>query len=81
MATSFNPEDEEATNLPQETNMSTGHKDGGHLMKLPEKKKKKSRSGKRRDGEKKKRRARSLAWLKKALGSGLRLEWRSPLGL
>lgn len=79
MAMTFKPEDEEGTNLPQETDKSAGHQDGGGLMKLPGKKKKKSRSGKRRDGEKK-RRARSLAWLKKDLGSGLRLEWRSLLG-
>lgn len=80
MAMTFKPEDEEGTNLPQETNKSTGHKDGGSLMKLPGKKKKKVRSGKRRDAEKKKRRARSLGWLKNDLGSGLHLEWGSLLG-
>uniref|UniRef100_A0A674PEA5 Parathyroid hormone-like hormone a n=1 Tax=Takifugu rubripes TaxID=31033 RepID=A0A674PEA5_TAKRU len=56
----FKLEDEEGTNLPQETNKSTSHKDGGSMTKMPGKKKKKGRSGKRRDGEKKKRRARSL---------------------
>lgn len=80
MAMTFKPEDEEGTNLPQETNKPTSHKDGGSLMKLPGKKKKKGRSGKRRDGEKKKRRARSLGWLKKDLSSGLRLEWISLMG-
>ncbi|XP_011616597.1 parathyroid hormone-like hormone a isoform X1 [Takifugu rubripes] len=76
----FKLEDEEGTNLPQETNKSTSHKDGGSMTKMPGKKKKKGRSGKRRDGEKKKRRARSLVWLKK-VGSGLHLEWSSLLGV
>lgn len=80
LSMTFKLEDEEGTNLPQETNKSTTHKDGGSVMKLPGKKKKKGRSGKRRDGEKK-RRARSLVWLKKELSSGLHLEWTSLLGM
>lgn len=80
LSMTFKLEDEEGTNLPQETNKSSTHKDGGSVMKLPGKKKKKGRSGKRRDGEKK-RRARSLVWLKKELSSGLHLEWTSLLGM
>ncbi|XP_028426945.1 parathyroid hormone-like hormone a [Perca fluviatilis] len=77
---SFRPEEEEGTNLPQETNKSQTYKDGA--LKAPGKKKKKGRAGKRREGEKRKRRARSLAWrLDDEAGSGLRLEWRSLLGL
>ncbi|XP_030576179.1 parathyroid hormone-like hormone a [Archocentrus centrarchus] len=77
---SFRPEEEEGTNLPQETNKSQTYKDG--VLKAPGKKKKKGRSGKRREGEKRKRRARSLGWrLEDELGSGLHLEWRSLLGL
>ena len=78
MAITFTPEDEEATNLPQETNKSANRKDGGSLMKLPGKKKKKGRSGRKRDGEKR-RRARSLAWPKELSGR-LPLEWRPQLG-
>uniref|UniRef100_H3C4J1 Parathyroid hormone-like hormone a n=2 Tax=Tetraodon nigroviridis TaxID=99883 RepID=H3C4J1_TETNG len=78
-ALAFQPEDQEGTKLPQESHQSTGHKDGGGLLKLPDRKKKKVRSGKRRDGEKR-RRGRSLGWLKKDLGRGLRLEWRPLLG-
>lgn len=76
---SFRPEEEEGTNLPQETNKSQNYKDG--VLKAPGKKKKKGRSGKRREGEKRKRRARSLGWrLEEEAGSGL--EWRrSLLGL
>lgn len=69
---SFKPEDEGGTNLPQETNKSPEHKDGGGLRLLG-KKKKKDRSGRRRDGEKKRRRARSSD------PSVLRLDWRSLL--
>ncbi|KAI3366677.1 hypothetical protein L3Q82_009214 [Scortum barcoo] len=72
---SFRLEEEEGTNLPQETNKSQTYKEG---MKAPGKKKKKGRSGKRREGEKRKRRARSLGWrLEDEPGSGLHLEWRS----
>ncbi|KAG7497555.1 parathyroid hormone-related protein-like [Solea senegalensis] len=77
---SFRLEEEEGTNLPQETNKSQTYKDG--VLKAPGKKKKKGRSGKRREGEKRKRRARSLGWrLDEDPGSGLHLEWRSLLGL
>lgn len=77
---SFRLEEEEGTNLPQETNKSQTYKDG--MLKAPGKKKKKGRSGKRREGEKRKRRARSLGWgLEDEPGSGLHLEWRSLLGL
>lgn len=76
----FRLEEEEGTNLPQETNKSQTYKDG--VLKAPGKKKKKGRSGKRRDGEKRKRRARSTGWrLEDEPGSGLHLEWRSLLGL
>ncbi|XP_028810768.1 parathyroid hormone-like hormone a isoform X2 [Denticeps clupeoides] len=76
----FPIEDEEGTNLPQETNKSQVYKDGA--PKAAGKKKKKGRSGKRRDGEKRKRRARSLAWREaEELGSGYRLEWRPFIGL
>ncbi|KAI5100258.1 parathyroid hormone-related protein isoform X1 [Silurus meridionalis] len=54
---SFSPEDEEGTNLPQETNKSQIYKDGA--PKAGMKKKKKGKAGKRRDGEKRKRRTRS----------------------
>ncbi|KAI4901716.1 hypothetical protein NFI96_000202 [Prochilodus magdalenae] len=77
---SFSLDDEEGTNLPQETNKSQPYKDGA--MKVGGKKKKKGRAGKRREGEKRKRRARSLAWaLVDELGSGLHLEWRALTGL
>lgn len=79
LSVTFKLEDEEGTNLPQETNKSTGHKEGGSMSKMPGKKKKKGRSGKRREGEKKRRRARSLAWLKREVGGGVQLEWRSLL--
>ncbi|XP_008291994.1 parathyroid hormone-like hormone a [Stegastes partitus] len=76
---SFRLEEEEGTNLPQETNKQT-YKDG--VLKAPGKKKKKGRSGKRREGEKRKRRARSLPWRPEdEAGSGIHLEWRSLLGL
>ncbi|XP_041833692.1 parathyroid hormone-like hormone a [Melanotaenia boesemani] len=77
---SFQVDEEEGTNLPQETNKSQTYKDG--VLKVPGKRKKKGRSGKKREGEKRKRRARSLAWrLEDEAGSGLHLEWRSLLGL
>ncbi|KAM9824268.1 parathyroid hormone-like hormone a [Neosynchiropus ocellatus] len=77
---SFQLEEEESTNLPQETNKSQTYKDS--VLKSSGKKKKKGRSGKRREGEKRKRRARSVGWrLDDDPGSGLRLEWRSLLGL
>ncbi|XP_023121980.1 parathyroid hormone-like hormone a [Amphiprion ocellaris] len=76
---SYRLEEEEGTNLPQETNKQT-YKDG--VLKAPGKKKKKGRSGKRREGEKRKRRARSLSWRPEdEAGSGIHLEWRSLLGL
>lgn len=76
----FGLDEEEGTNLPQETNKSQTYKDS--VLKAPGKKKKKGRSGKRREGEKRKRRARSLGWrLEDEPGSGLHLEWRSLLGL
>ncbi|NP_001019798.2 parathyroid hormone-like hormone a precursor [Danio rerio] len=53
----FGLEDEEGTNLPQETHKSQNYKD--NMMKGI-RRKKKSRTGKRREGEKRKRRARSL---------------------
>lgn len=75
---SFRLDEEEGTNLPQETNKSQTYKDG----KVTGKRKKKGRSGKRREGEKRKRRARSLRWSSgEDQGSGLHLEWRSLLGL
>ncbi|XP_056604757.1 parathyroid hormone-like hormone a [Triplophysa dalaica] len=55
---SFQLEDEEGTNLPQETNKSQTYKDSP--QKTNGKRKKKGRPGKRREGEKRKRRARSL---------------------
>ncbi|TRY87878.1 hypothetical protein DNTS_006228 [Danionella cerebrum] len=55
---SFGVEDEEGTNLPQETNKSQMYKDG--TTKAIGKRKKKGRLGKRREGEKRKRRARSV---------------------
>ncbi|KAM6985237.1 parathyroid hormone-like hormone a [Aplochiton taeniatus] len=75
----FRLEEEEGTNLPQETNKSQTYKDG---VKAAGKRKKKGRSGKRREGEKKKRRARSLGWaLQEEPGSGYHLEWRPFFGL
>lgn len=72
-------DDEEGTNLPQETNKSQSYKDSA--MKVGGKKKKKGRGGKRKEGEKRKRRARSLSWaLVDELGSGLHLEWRPLVG-
>nr|XP_019964948.1 PREDICTED: parathyroid hormone-related protein-like [Paralichthys olivaceus] len=62
----FGLEDEEGTNLPQETNKSP-------TFKSPGKKKKKGRAGKRREGEKRKRRVRSLGQREE--------EWRALLGL
>lgn len=77
---SFRLDEEEGTNLPQETNKSQTYKDGG--LKATGKKKKKGRSGKRREGEKRKRRARSLRWsVGEDHGSGIHVEWRSLLGL
>lgn len=74
------PEEEEGPNLPQETNKSQPLRDG--VLKAPGKKKKKGRSGRRRDGDKRKRRARSIGWrLGDEPGSGLHLEWRSLLDL
>uniref|UniRef100_A0A8C2D6K1 Secreted protein n=1 Tax=Cyprinus carpio TaxID=7962 RepID=A0A8C2D6K1_CYPCA len=55
---SFRLEDEEGTNLPQETNKSQTYKES--TLKAIGKRKKKGRVGKRREGEKRKRRARSL---------------------
>ncbi|KAM9846129.1 parathyroid hormone-like hormone a [Aulostomus maculatus] len=77
---SFGLEEEEGTNLPQETNKSQTYKDG--VLKAPGKRKKKGRSGKRREGEKRKRRARSVGWRRDSdTGSGHHLEWASLLGL
>uniref|UniRef100_A0A8C2AEU8 Parathyroid hormone-like hormone a n=1 Tax=Cyprinus carpio TaxID=7962 RepID=A0A8C2AEU8_CYPCA len=55
---SFRLEDEEGTNLPQETNKSQTYKES--TLKAIGKRKKKGRAGKRREGEKRKRRTRSL---------------------
>ncbi|XP_073694637.1 parathyroid hormone-like hormone a [Garra rufa] len=63
-------EDEEGTNLPQETNKSQTYKES--TLKAIGKRKKKGRAGKRREGEKRKRRARSL----QEFASGFHLEWR-----
>ncbi|XP_067284560.1 parathyroid hormone-like hormone a [Pseudorasbora parva] len=76
---SFRLEDEEGTNLPQETNKSQTYKES--TMKAIGKRKKKGRAGKRREGEKRKRRARSLGWsLLEEFGSGFHLEWRPYVG-
>ncbi|XP_017297610.1 parathyroid hormone-like hormone a [Kryptolebias marmoratus] len=76
---SSQPEEDEDPNLPQETNKSQTYEGP---LKGPGRKKKKGRSGRRRDGEKRKRRARSLRWiLVDQDGTGLHLEWRSLLGL
>ncbi|XP_041726688.1 parathyroid hormone-like hormone a [Coregonus clupeaformis] len=82
---SFHMEEEEGTNLPQETNKSQTYKDKDGARKAKEGKKKRGRSGKRREGErregeKRKRRARSLGWAQdgEEPGSGYRLEWRGP---
>lgn len=77
----FRLEDEEGTNLPQETNKSTSYKEGGGVMKAAGKKKKKGRSGKRRDGEKRRRRVRSFPGFYGELGSGFSPDWSSLLGL
>ncbi|XP_028981050.1 parathyroid hormone-like hormone a [Esox lucius] len=75
----FRMEEEEGTNLPQETNKSQTYgkdgalKDGG---KSGAGRKKKGRNGKRREGEKRKRRARSLE--REEPGSGYHLEWKRP---
>ncbi|CAL8277537.1 unnamed protein product [Gadus morhua 'NCC'] len=74
---SFRLEEEEelggGTHLPQETNKSQAYKDRGATGK----KKKKGRSGKRREGEKRKRRARSLRWLgRDDAGSGYHLGFK-----
>lgn len=61
---SFHLEDEEGTNLPQETNKSQTYKES--TLKAISKRKKKGRVGKRREGEKRKRRARSLQELASA---------------
>lgn len=66
----FGLEDEEGTNLPQETNKSQTYKES--TLKAIGKRKKKGRAGKRREGEKRKRRARSL----QEFASGFHLEWR-----
>lgn len=77
---SFQLDEEEGTNLPQETNKSQTYKDS--MMKVPSKKKKKGRAGKKREAEKRKRRARSLAWSSEDEGgSGRHLEWTSLLDL
>lgn len=74
---SFPLEDEEGTNLPQETNKSQTYKDAAMRVAGKKKKKKEGRSGKRREGEKRKRRARSLVWARaEEPGSGYHLEWR-----
>ncbi|CAL1568276.1 unnamed protein product [Knipowitschia caucasica] len=71
---------EEDAHLPQETNKSHTYKDGN--LKTTSKRKKKGRSGKRREGDKRKRRARSLEWsLEEDHGSGRHAEWTSLLGL
>ncbi|XP_051546587.1 parathyroid hormone-like hormone a [Myxocyprinus asiaticus] len=76
---SFRLEDEEGTNLPQETNKSQTYKES--TLKDIGKRKKKGRAGKRREGEKRKRRARSLGRSPlEEFGSGFHLEWRPYLG-
>ncbi|XP_073721631.1 parathyroid hormone-like hormone a [Misgurnus anguillicaudatus] len=76
---SFRLEDEEGTNLPQETNKSQTYKESS--LKAINKKKKKGRAGKRREGEKRKRRARSLRRSPlEEFGSGFHLEWRPYSG-
>ncbi|XP_015243206.1 parathyroid hormone-like hormone a [Cyprinodon tularosa] len=76
----FQVEEEEGTNLPQETNKSQPYKDS--TQKLPGKRKRKGKSGRRKEGEKRKRTVRSI-WrrLEEEAGSGLHLEWRSLLGV
>ncbi|KAJ7987931.1 hypothetical protein DPEC_G00318360 [Dallia pectoralis] len=79
----YRMEEEEGTNLPQETNKSQTYgkdstlKEGG---KSGAGRKKKGRNGKRREGEKRKRRERSLRWVQKKEepGSGYHLEWKRP---
>lgn len=79
---SFPLEDEEGTNLPQETNKSQTYKDAAIRGGGKRKKKKEGRAGKRREGEKRKRRARSLAWARaEEPGSGYHLVWRPYLDL
>lgn len=74
---SFPLEEEEGTNLPQETNKSQTYKDVTIRVGGKKKKRKEGRSGKRREGEKRKRRARSLVWARaEEPGSGYHLEWR-----
>ncbi|KAM4712003.1 parathyroid hormone-like hormone a [Anableps anableps] len=76
----FQVEEEEGTNLPQETNKSQAYKDS--TQKVPGKRKRKGKSGRRKEGEKRKRTVRSLRWRPQdEAGSGLHLEWRSLLGL
>ncbi|XP_062374127.1 parathyroid hormone-related protein-like [Sardina pilchardus] len=84
----FPLEDEEGTNLPQETNKSQTYKDAALKTAGKRKKKKEGRSGKRRgEGEKRKRRARrSLAWAwasraQEPGSGGYRLEWRPYVDL
>lgn len=74
-------EEEEGTNLPQETNKSQAYKDS--TQKVPGKRKRKGKSGRRKEGEKRKRTVRSLRRRleEEEAGSRLRLEWRSLLGL
>lgn len=71
-------EEEEGTNLPQETNKSQAYKDG--TQKVPGKRKRKGKAGRRKEGEKRKRTVRSLRRRLQA-GSGPHLEWRSLLRL
>lgn len=72
-------EEAEESNLPQETHKSQSFREE---VRAAGKRRKKSRSGRRREGDKRRRRARSLTWsLGDEPGSGLRLEWRSLLGL
>ncbi|MEQ2302905.1 hypothetical protein AMECASPLE_011460, partial [Ameca splendens] len=54
----FQVEEEEGTNLPQETNKSQPYKDS--TQKVPGKRKRKGKSGRRKEGEKRKRTVRSL---------------------
>lgn len=72
-------EETEESNLPQETHKSPSNREE---VRAVGKRRKKGRSGRRREGDKRRRRARSLpGGLEDELGSGLRLEWRSLLGL
>lgn len=76
---SSQPEEDEDSVLPQETNKFQTYEGP---LKGPGRKKKKGRSGRKREGEKRKRRERSLGWmLDDEDKTGLHLVWRSLLEL